>query len=201
VAGEIGPDDLLISVSNHNANKLDHLLEVRAGIERVPAPSNPEAAVDNPRHHHELRLDLRNGATGLESTEVIGELDPGRYFGIVAVHLPQGAANMTINGVPVPATDAAGELRGPIVQREGGRVVLNGPDQYNELLGVTVSLAPEESRTMRLGFTLPWHRPIRLLPSGRYPSVQWLAVPNADTHAVLLYSPDQPGPHQPAVGD
>lgn len=174
--------DVLVSVSNYNANKLDYLLGIQARLSPIPVgPTNPATV------RRELAVTITNRATGQEPTEVLGELDPGRYFGILTTHLPQGATDLTINDEPVPAKGtAASPPANAILGRTPARLVLHGPDGPNELLGVSVGAAPGETSTVRIGFTLPADRPVRIIPSGRFPGIEWADMPGAEGAPVIL---------------
>ena len=185
-AGDMKPDDLLVSVSNLNGNKLDFLLGVQAALTTTPTPGATAG------RRHEVGVTLANRVTGSEPSEVLGEIYPGRYFGILTFHLPRGASQITVDGVPLAGDEPPrGAMRSAIVNRAPNALVLQGPDGPNQLVGVTVELEPGGQHSVRVGFELPAERGIWLVPSARFPSVQWAGVPSADLVPVQLLGDDR----------
>lgn len=175
--GDIGSQDLLVAVSNHQPSKLDSFLHVSAAISAVPQGQTVR---------YVLTMDLTNTATGAEPPYVLGFENPGEYFGILALYLPEAATAITWNGQATSAEDVALSPQFALAARTDDVLVAAGPEGRGQLTARSLALDSGEHRTVTVSFELPADRAVRLVPSGRLPGIAWTTPGVTDAVPVWL---------------
>lgn len=149
VSGELVEDDLLVSLINRGANKLDQFIEITAALSDDLTAATRSVSVS---------VDLTNAAPDGLPPYVAGSgavpgLLPGDYKGYLALNLPRGAHSITVSGGEPLATAADGPTR---------LVLIDVVVRRSEKLSIDVDFAMDES----------WSS-IRVLPSARIPPIRW----------------------------
>jgi hypothetical protein len=160
VAGQLENQDLMSAVLNFGTNKLDYYLDVSDTLDVTPTQGQTDLT---------LHVHLRNRTPPGQASYIAGPAVPidlgtppktagpyGRYFGMVAVNLPESASGAAVDGY-LPSQIAAA-----------------GPEGLTNLLAVRVTLQPGQAQDVTLHFRMPGqHGQLRVLPSARLPSVPW----------------------------
>jgi hypothetical protein len=151
MSGELGPDDLLVSVLNRGTNKLDWFLDLDGEISVTRVDAGWEVAVE---------LTLANGTPDGEPPYVAGlnaealRLEAGAYRGILAVNVPGAARGARFDGV--------------------SGLAVAGRDGPTRVVAFQLDLPAGEAVTHVLRFTLPARqRSLDVAPSARVPAVRW----------------------------
>lgn len=153
LTGEVGGSDLMATIINRGANKLDYFLDAEAELEIRPIGPNNAITV---------RVKLTNNTPPGEPRYIQGPVfdDPtsaaGLYKAIASFTLPGNATKPWLTGVQA--------------------LVAKGPDGSSEVIAGSFELPPGETTELVVRFILPaTTRRIRVLPSGRLPEVRWEA--------------------------
>jgi hypothetical protein len=149
VGGSVGPDDLLLSVLNQGANKLDPYLNVSADMDITPGKTNTSVAIT---------VTVKNNAPAGQPAYVLGDAGhpsaPGTYQGQLQLDLPPASAGAHVVGfTTLTAAGADGQsyaLAAPIDVPAGGSVIL----------------------TYEFSISAP-HATIEVDPSARIPGTTW----------------------------
>lgn len=149
IGGVVGPRDLLLSVLNRGANKLDPY--VAASAEMSFAPQGATTAVT-------VKVTVHNGAPAGQPPYVAGNAGtppaPGTYVGYVQLNLPGSAGAITVAGNP--------KLRAA------------GPDGQSYAVAVPLQLRAGATTTVTYRFVLgAGHGPLAIEPSARLPATTW----------------------------
>lgn len=154
VSGALGPSDLLLSVLNQGADKLDPFLSVRASlaaavVQPSPGPRSGQTAVTvTVTVTDSAPADLPGYVAGADGDPPV----PGTYVGAVAVDIP-GRAGRESASAPLEA---------------------EGPDGPSFAMAVPVVLRPGGTTTVTFRFVLDGARGrIRVAPSARLPATLW----------------------------
>lgn len=164
VAGQLSPEDLLVSVLNTGGNKLDDYLGVNVSLGRRPH----DAAND-----FTLRVRLDNRTPPGQSQYIAGPFPgtgagAGEYLGLLAVNLPAGVEQAHVVGQP--------------------SLVVAGPEGPTLVLAVPFSLAPGHQRDLVVRWRLPGrHGGLTVLPSARIPAEAWSGPGGPFTDAAPHY--------------
>ena len=153
VDGALGPDSLLVALSNRGANKLDYFQRVRSdlGVE----VTGDETLVT-------LEVTVRNAVPTGEPPYVAGDNEnlghgEGGYLGIFTVNVPGAARNVRIEGVD--------------------QLAVAGWDGPTQVVGFQLVVRRDETRTLVVRFQLPGPAgTIRVEPSARVPGIEWSAA-------------------------
>ncbi|HSS09831.1 MAG TPA: DUF4012 domain-containing protein [Acidimicrobiales bacterium] len=155
VAGNLGPDDLLLSVLNRGANKIDPFLSVQAHLQLKPAAVTGSDTTDA-----SVQVTVRNGTPPGQPPYVVGHggtapgAGPGDYVGIIALDLPGRAGDVTMDG-SLPAVAA-------------------GSDGPSIVLATPVTIKQGQTLTVTFRFRLAGrHGQLRIAPSARLPATAW----------------------------
>ncbi|HEX2064050.1 MAG TPA: DUF4012 domain-containing protein, partial [Acidimicrobiales bacterium] len=149
VSGELSPSSLAVAVLNRGGNKLDRFLEVRNRLGGRPGRDGEEVVVT---------VNLSNSTPPGEPPYVAGPhpesgVGEGTYLGLVAVHVPGRATDVSVDAGP------------PLV---------TGTDGPTQVVAVPVVLARGDERAVVVRFRLPGlPAPLRVEPSARVPPVVW----------------------------
>jgi len=149
VAGKLSSDSAMAAVINRGGNKLDQYLPVDAGLTIATTGARTTGA---------LSVHLFNHTPPGQSQFLAGPypglgLSYGEYLGLLAVNLPSGARNLTVDGNPPIAAIGA----------EGPAWVI--------ATQVDVKMGQDERLVVR--FTLPAHGRMTVLPTARLDPVTW----------------------------
>jgi hypothetical protein len=151
-AGAVGPGSMLLSLANRGGNKLDQFMDVRATMSWATAPE------DRGLRRVRIVVDLANVAPEQLPRYIEGpypgtDLRAGEYRGILALTMPGGAGNPTV---------------------EGAEQTITGDDGPTRVVGAPVQLPRGGSTTVTLTYDLPtaWEA-VTILPSARIPPVVW----------------------------
>jgi hypothetical protein len=150
VDGALGPDSVLVGLSNRGANKLDY-------FQRLTGDLGVEVAGDETLVT--LRVTLHNSVPTGEPPYVAGDIEntgagEGGYLGIFTVNVPGAAGNVRIDGVD--------------------QLAVAGPDGPTQVVGFQLVVHRDETRTIVVRFQLPGPAgSLRVEPSARVPAVQW----------------------------
>jgi hypothetical protein len=150
LAGDLGPDSVLVSVLNRGGNKLDWFLPATAELSTVPEGSATEVTV---------ALHLRNttppGLPTYVAGPPFGERWPkGRYVGLVTVDVPGAATDVRIDG--------------------GAPPMVSGADGQASVIATPVSLDAGATQDVTVTFRLPGrHGSLVVEPSARFPGIAW----------------------------
>jgi hypothetical protein len=180
IDGSVTPDDVVVSVSNHGTDKLDHYLRVRGEVQ-VDGSSSAT-----------LRVTLANTVPPGQPDYVSGRTDTdpyGRYFGLLTVELPGASSEVHVDEVPLPDEPlTVADQQGVIVRREPDRAVVLGADGPLKVVALSVSLEPGQSvtRTFRVSFDPSWSGRVRVVPSGRLPGIEWSGAGQSDGAAFTV---------------
>lgn len=150
IDGAVGPDSLLVGVSNRGANKLDRFLEIgtELRLDRVGGRTEAEMRIHLINH---TPLGQPQYVSGPCCTTGVAE---GTYLGVLTVTLPGDARNARFEG--------------------GGGLVVAGPDGPTRVVGEGVTVARGQQLTAVLRFELPGRRQSLVVePSARVPPVLW----------------------------
>jgi hypothetical protein len=179
--GDLNADDLVVSVSNHGADKLDFFLDVGTNLQ-----------ID---HHADrvdvsLQVELRNDVPNGLPDYVVRSTKPsyGQYFGILAVNLPGAAFDVGFEGVGPPSSPLTPvEREGVILDRAPGRLLVDAPDGPTRVAALSVMVDQGATVTETLRFSLPPADAarLRIIPSGRQPSIAWLQPAGSDDRPFL----------------
>lgn len=149
VSGELQEKDLLVSLINRGANKLDQFIEMSVDLTERRSGDSRSIGLD---------VTMTNSAPGwlppyvAGSTPVTG-VAPGDYIGYLTLNLPRGAHSISVTGAELVARADDGPTR----------------------LAVIKTIIPrEEDLSVHVGFEMheSW-RSLRVLPSARLPVVTW----------------------------
>jgi hypothetical protein len=150
-AGQLSEDDLLLSVLNRGGNKLDQFLGVHATLTSVTTGGLRRVSV---------QVDLGNRTPEGLPRYVAGpfpgtDLVAGDYLGLLALTVPAGAGNPSVEGTTLAAT---------------------GLDGDNKVIVADVLLGRGQSTTITISFDLPtaWTS-LDVQASARVPPVTWTA--------------------------
>ena len=152
VDGSLGPDSLLVAMSNRGANKLDYFQRVfgEVAVERA----GDESLVT-------LQLRVRNTVPTGEPLSVSGDTEgtgagEGGYLAILSVNVPGAASDVRIDGVD--------------------QLAVAGPDGPTQVVGLLFQIARNEERTFVVRFRLPGQQGALVVePSARIPGIEWTA--------------------------
>ena len=156
VAGEVGPDALLLAVLNRGGNKLDPFLDVDAEI-RSDARADGEVRV-------EVHVRLANLTPEGEPVYVAGprpdhpEIGAGDYVGLVSLTMPAAATELALGD---------GRLR-----------QVTGRDGSSQVVATNVQLARGTEDRLVFSFLLPAAetRTVTVAASARVPATEWTAA-------------------------
>ena len=152
VDGSLGPDSLLVALSNRGGNKLDYFQHVSGHVD--VAHAGTESLVN-------LRIRVRNTVPMGQPASVSGDTEgtgagEGGYLGILSVNVPGAASNVRIDGVD--------------------ELAVAGSDGPTQVVGLLVRLARDEEREFVVRFQLPAPQgELRVEPSARVPGIEWTA--------------------------
>jgi hypothetical protein len=150
VAGTVGPNDLLVGVSNRGANKLDQFLDVSNDLAVRPGLTGTDVTVT---------VHLANQTPDGEPPYVIDTdpstgLHPGDYFGFVSVSMPGSATGVVVDGFP--------------------QVSVYGPDGQSLVVAVLKGVLKGQTAVVVVHFRLPGpHGAMIVLASARVPAARW----------------------------
>jgi hypothetical protein len=150
LAGDLGPDSLLVSILNRGGNKLDWYLPVAAELSTAADGAGTEVTV---------ALHLRNttpkGLPRYVAGPPVGEHWPaGRYVGLLSLDVPGAATDVRIDGVEQP--------------------VVAGRDGSARVVATEIALDAGQERDVVVRFHLPGrHGSLVVEPSARVPGVTW----------------------------
>jgi hypothetical protein len=161
VGGAVSGDDVLLSLLNQGANKLDPYQQVTATMRTRPV----EPADGQAETRVTVRVTIHNKTpTGLSDYAAGGY--PGdpparQYTGAVALDFP---------------TDAGDD------RASGGDVVAAGPDYGSQVVAIAVAVPAGQSHTVTFSFTvLGASGDLRVLASARLPPTEWYFRPAGGT--------------------
>lgn len=153
-AGLLSGDSLLLALVNRGGNKLDSFLHVAADLALQPDGTDTLGT---------LRVRLDNRAPLTDPRLVIGPepgsgAGPAEYIGLLTVTLPGSARDSRIEGVD--------------------RLAVAGGDGPTRVVGVQLTVASGEAKTVVITFHLPpADRQLVVEPSARIPAVNWTSGP------------------------
>ncbi|CAN5705305.1 hypothetical protein BH24ACT3_BH24ACT3_15900 [soil metagenome] len=148
--GSLVDRSLAVSVINRGGNKLDWFLEDDVTIELDGGSEGPTTVT--------VRVALRNTTPDGEPSYIIGptapaDLEPAEYGGIVTLHVPAAAMDVTAEG--------------------GSYLTLNGVDGPSRVVGTFVEIPQGSAEEVVVRFTLPAGvRSLTLEPSARVPGAE-----------------------------
>ncbi len=160
ISGRAGPSDVMVSVINRGANKLDPYLGVSADWSVKPA--GPDSAVT-------LTVTLADRTPAGQGSSIVGNepglpVAPGGYTGILSLNLPGAAFAAGIAGHPT--------------------LLAAGPEGRQLVLAAPVALQRGRSAAWVAHFLLPGrHGRVEVMPSARIPAEQWAAPGGSFTDA------------------
>jgi hypothetical protein len=183
IDGAVPDNGVLVAVSNHGADKLDHFLKVDANLQMATNQAGTQGL---------LRVRLRNDVPAGQPAYVLGKkTTPASYFGVLTLELPAAATAIKMDGIGL-ATSAVSPVQqeGIIVGRQADKVIAIGRDGPLRLVSVSVSLAPGQAVERVLHFTLPpgTTNSVTVIPSGRTPGINWAAPGQSDTASFTVTS-------------
>jgi hypothetical protein len=150
VAGTVGPDDLLVGVSNRGANKLDQFLTVDSQLAVQPGLTDTGVTITVHLANHTPDGE----APYIVNTDPSTGLGPGDYFGLVTVNAPGAATGLSVQGSP--------------------QVSAYGADGPSLMIAVLKSVLKGGTSTVVVHFRLPGrHGTMRVLASARVPAAGW----------------------------
>lgn len=157
VGGRLGPDDLMLSIINRGADKLDPFQSVRADMTIRPAAGAPEPGASDV----EVRVQVRNDTPDREPPYIAGSgaapgASPGDYVGLIALDIPNRAGDFRL----------VGSLGAVAAGSDGPSLVLATP--------VTVKKGTSQEVTFRFRLA-GTHGALRIVPSARLPATAWTA--------------------------
>jgi Protein of unknown function (DUF4012) len=161
VAGEVGPESLLLGLHNRSGNKLDQFLAVDAAVSARPEGDDTRVSV---------RVHARN-----ETPEGLPQYVAGPFAGAVGAAEGRYQALLVLNLPP-----SAGD-----VQLEGtGERVAAGPDGGSQVIAAYVEADRGQEIDATISFLLPGDGgTVRVEPSSRWPEVRWTFADHAwDDH-------------------
>lgn len=183
IAGEVPDNGVLVAVSNHGADKLDHFLKVDANLQMAANQAGTQGL---------LRVRLRNDVPAGQPAYVLGKnTTPGAYFGVLTLELPAAATAIKMDGIGLAASAISPvQQEAIIVGRQADKVVAIGRDGPLRLVSVSVSLAPGQAVERDLHFTLPpgTTNSVTVIPSGRAPGINWAAPGQSDSASFTVTS-------------
>jgi hypothetical protein len=153
VAGELGPDSLMVSLQNRAGNKLDQFLNVLASFEHRPVRGGSEVTV---------RINVANVAPAEGLTVIVegpyreGEFLAGEYQGILSVNVPGAAGDIRLEGT--------------------GEIVASGREGPTRVVAGKVRLLRGEQGqyVVRFRVTEDFEH-VTIEPSARSPEITWAA--------------------------
>jgi hypothetical protein len=152
IDGVLGPESVLVSLSNQGANKLDQFVPVTADLELVPDADGVQAT---------LTIDVTNETPEGEPRYVAGptpdladELVYGDYVGYVVVNLPGAVTDVQFDGVE--------------------SLAVAGPDGPTQVFAVRVAVHRGEATSLTVRFRLgPESTRLVVEPSARPYGTSW----------------------------
>ncbi len=147
VAGDLGPNSLLVALANSDGSKLDPFVGVT--VTPTVAAADQDGVVDL-----RLAVTIDNDARANEPSYVLGDDDSPDYRGILVFHLPGAAA---------------------AIDTEGGSVVAFGPDGPTTVVALEIAVAARAELDVVLTAQLPASVGADLVvaPSARVPPTVW----------------------------
>lgn len=152
VGGAVGGDDILLSLLNQGANKLDPYQQVRARMTAAPTTGGTEVTVA-------VTVDNTTPSTlvGYPAGGAAGDPPARQYTGAVALDVPLAAGAVTSSGGPLEAS---------------------GADYGATVRAVAIAVPSGQSRTVTFGFRLAGSSgQLSVVPSARLPATSWTWVP------------------------
>lgn len=144
-AGELGENDVVVSVVSRGGNKLDKFLGVTADVERNGLEVTVRVTLENT-----VPIGQPQYVAGPHPDSGVGE---GVYLGIATLQAPSYARGLAIN-------DA--------------KVDVSGPDGPSQVVGTVVTIPRGGKQVITYRFTVPDARTVlRMQPSARVPGIQW----------------------------
>jgi hypothetical protein len=149
VGGSVGPGDVLLSVLNQGANKLDPFLTVTSKMSF--APQGADTAVT-------VTVEVANGAPNGQPAYVSGDAGnppaPSTYSGAIQLDIPASAGNQEVVGHP--------------------RLEAAGPDGDSYAMAVPIQVRQGAATTVTFRFVVgAQHGSLRVDPSARIPATLW----------------------------
>jgi hypothetical protein len=148
VAGSVQGDDILVSLLNQGANKLDPYQQISSALTTRPGPDGTAVTV---------RVTVHNTTpatlTGYPAGGAAGDPPARQYRGAVALEFPATAGAVTSSGGPIEA---------------------EGPDYGAATLAVAVAIPQGHSETVVFHFSLAGSTgSLEVVPSARLPATTW----------------------------